>query len=73
MAMLFLRQFSGHCRALLWQEETNRYVCGLVVCPERYVSLIPARWRERFGRWISSRIATGKGCDSTIEIEDEPH
>lgn len=64
VAHVFLWQFSGRCRALLWQENENRYVCGMVVNPHRFVRLIPARLAQRFGRWCAKRIATGYGCDS---------
>lgn len=73
VAVIFLRQIKGRCRALLWQDDAGRYVCGMAVCPDRYVGLIPARWRESFGRWFASRIAVGSGCDSAIEMDDAPH
>jgi len=68
VAIVFLQQFRGRCRALLWQEEAGRYVCGMVVQPDRYSLLIPAFFRGGMGRFFASRIATGKGCDSTIEM-----
>ena len=72
VAYIFLLQFKGKCRALLWQDETNRYVCGMVVCPDRYLSLIPERLRERAGKFFASRIAAGMGCDFAAEIDDTP-
>ena len=72
VAYVFLLQFSGKCRALLWQDETGRYQCGMVVCPDRYAGLIPERWRERAGRFFASRIATGAGCDFAAEMDDSP-
>ncbi len=69
VAYAFLFQFRGRCRALLWREEERRYVCGMAVCPDRYVRLIPAGWRERSGRFFASRIAAGEGCDFAAEIE----
>lgn len=72
IATVFLWQASGSCRALLWQEAEERYVCGLVVKPDRYVHLIPARLAFRFGCWFASRIAAGQGCDSSaIEVTGE--
>lgn len=72
VAHVFLFQFSGKCRALLWQDGENRYVCGMAVCPDRYVSLIPQRWRERTGKFFASRIAAGTGCDFAAEVDEEP-
>ena len=70
VALVFLLQWRGRCRALLWQEEARRYVCGMVVCPDRYIYFLPARWRARFGSWAVTRIAAGSGCDSTLEVEE---
>ena len=69
MAFVFLRQFRGQCRALLWQDGTQSYACGLIVVPERYVTLLPRRWRGRFGKLIASHIAAGKGCDFAAEVQ----
>ncbi|MES1982868.1 MAG: hypothetical protein V4443_10380 [Pseudomonadota bacterium] len=72
VAYAFLFQFQGKCRALLWQEEGARYVCGMVVSPDRYVRLIPQRWRALSGRFFASRIAAGSGCDFHAEVTDLP-
>ena len=69
---IYLFQFRGKCRALLWQDEASRYVCGMVVCPDHYMSLIPERWREHFGKFFASRIAAGAGCDFAAEMDDTP-
>lgn len=69
VAYVFLFQFRGRCRALLWQEESSRYVCGMVACPDNYVRLFPQQWRERIGGFFASRIAAGMGCDFAAEIE----
>jgi hypothetical protein len=73
VALLFLFQRKGSCRALLWQEVTGRYVCGMVIQPDVYSSLIPKRWRQGLGTFVASRIAAGIGCDSTIEVELTEH
>jgi hypothetical protein len=70
VAFVLLFQFRGRCRALLWQEDARRYECGMVVFPDRYVRLIPERWRERVGRFIATRIAAGEGCDFSAELVD---
>jgi Fe-S-cluster-containing hydrogenase component 2 len=69
VAFLFLFQFRRQCRALLWQNLTGRYVCGMVVCPDQYVRLIPKRLRNRMGKFFASRIATEVGCDFDAEFE----
>lgn len=70
VARVFLWQLRGRCRALSWQEEMQRYVCGMVAHPDRYVTLLPRRWRARAGAFFASRIAAGAGCDFSAEIED---
>jgi len=72
VAHVFLLQFRGKCRALSWQEDASRYVCGMAVYPDRYVRLIPAKWRERSGEFFASRIAAGAGCDFAAEMDDAP-
>ena len=71
VALVFLSQFRGECRALLWQDENKRYVCGMVVCPDRYVRVIPHGFRERFGKFFASRIAAGAGCDFAAEVPND--
>jgi hypothetical protein len=42
----------------------------MVAAPQRYSLLIPASLSAVMGRFFSSRIAAGIGCDSGIEIEN---
>jgi hypothetical protein len=70
VAYLFLFQRKGRCRALLWQEENCRYACGMVICPDNYSRLIPRMFKKWVGAFIATRIAAGKGCDSSIEISE---
>ena len=72
VAHLLLLQLKGKCRALLWQDEANRYMCGMVVYPDRYVRLIPQSLRGRIGSFFASRIAAGAGCDFATEMDDIP-
>lgn len=69
VAYVFLWQFRGRCRALVWQAEAGRYVCGMVDSPDRYVRLIPARLRRCLGRFFATRIAAGDGCDCAAEVD----
>lgn len=72
VAHLLLLQLKGKCRALLWQDEASRYVCGLVVHPDRYARLIPQSLRGSIGSFFASRIAVGAGCDFAAKIDDMP-
>ncbi len=68
VACLFLLQFKGRCRALMWQEESSCYACGMVVRPDYYSHVIPRFFRRWMGAFFATRIAAGTGCDSEIEI-----
>jgi hypothetical protein len=70
VAYVFLFQFSGRCRALLWQNDTGRYVCGMVVSPDECVRLIPTRLHGFMGRFFAARIAAEYGCDFGAEVVD---
>jgi len=73
VAILFLFQRKGRCRALLWQVENARYVCGMVVQPDYFSRVIPTFSRQWAGAFFASRISAGTGCDADIEIsEPEP-
>ena len=68
VAYIFLFQRKGRCRALLWDETSNCYSCGMLVRPDYYSCLIPEFSRRWMGVFFFSRIAAGKGCDSDIEM-----
>jgi len=70
VAMVFLFQRKGACRALLWQEEEGRYACGMVRQPHRHSRLIPRILASWLGAFFATRIAAGGGCDAGIEIGD---
>ncbi|MFA7268092.1 MAG: hypothetical protein WC073_01985 [Sterolibacterium sp.] len=72
LGMVVLCQFKGACRALLWQAERCRYVCGLVDRPADYLSWLPDKLSGWAGRLAARRIAAGQGCDASIEVVDEP-
>ena len=61
-------QAGGPCPALEWHAPEQRYRCGLLSAPERYISCLPISgrgWAKRlFARWISA----GSGCDCSSEI-----
>ena len=69
VAYVFLFQRKGRCRALVWEEESNGYSCGMVVHPDDFSRWIPKFSRRWLGDYFAQRIAAGQGCDSNIEIE----
>ncbi|MFA6015330.1 MAG: hypothetical protein WC742_09710 [Gallionellaceae bacterium] len=70
VAILFLFQVSGRCRALVWQAKNFRYHCGMVIAPAQFSPLIPKKFQAPLGKFFSGRIATGTGCDCALEIDE---
>ena len=68
VAQLFLRQRHGPCRALLWQEVPQRYACGMMLAPRRFLPWLPRWLAARAGRFFARRIAAGCGCDADLEV-----
>jgi hypothetical protein len=71
VAVIFLFQRHGRCRALQWQATSSRYVCGIAVAPANYLRWLPIRLESWASRWFARRIAAGSGCDSDIEVTEE--
>lgn len=68
VARLFLFQFAGRCRALVWNDASSRYRCGMAAAPHRHSRLIPQALAPAAARFFASRIAAGSGCDADIEV-----
>lgn len=69
LGMLVSRRRRGACIALIWIEEDQRYQCGMVQAPERFVPLSGprmARWLQRLARRL---ISAGQGCDADLHAE----
>jgi hypothetical protein len=56
----------GTCTALLWDDASNRYLCGAMAQPARQLP----RGLKWAGPWLSRLarrlIAAGRGCDSSV-------
>ena len=58
------RRRRGACVALTWREPGQRYACGVLDDPGRWLPLLPPGWARALARrWI----AAGRGCDSDFE------
>lgn len=67
VGMLVSRRRTGACAALLWNEATSRYMCGLISDPHCVLGL---RWKvaTRLISGLAMRlVSAGKGCDSDAE------
>ena len=68
-ARLALLQSHGRCRALIWDEERLRYVCGLVCAPRDFLSWLPAFLAPLACRFFARFISSGSGCDSDAQVD----
>lgn len=57
------------CRALIWQEETQRYVCGMVAQPANYLGWLPRRMNGIASRVFKRWIAADTKCDADVLLE----
>ncbi len=64
VAMVFLWQRTGRCRALEWHEDAAQYRCGMLLGPERYVPALPRFLRGVMRRMVGRWIAAGTACDA---------
>jgi hypothetical protein len=49
---------------LSWDASDDRYRCGVLVAPKRWLPWLPERWARRLVlRWI----AASRGCDSDLQ------
>ena len=64
VAQFWLWQRSGACRALEWDEQQQRYWCGMVRRPAYYLRWLPQRFEAWFAGRVRRRIAADSACDS---------
>ena len=69
VARVFLWQWRGTCRALLWVEADQHYRCGMLLQPSVYLRSLPASWQAWFSRLVARWIAAGIACDSDAQAE----
>ena len=72
VARVFLWQWRGACRALIWVETDQQYRCGMLLQPSRYLRFLPASWRTGFSRLVARWIAAGTACDSDADVDVKP-
>jgi len=62
----------GACPALVWQDDAQRYVCGLLVAPADHLRWLPQHL-AKLGSALARRwIAAGAGCDCDAAESDTP-
>ena len=64
LGMWVSRRRQGECAALAWNGAEQRYRCGVVAEPARWLPWLPAGLARRLAlRWIASAA----GCDSDLQ------
>ncbi len=72
IGVLISRRRSGSCKALLWQADPPRHVCGVLTATERF-SGTRSRTVNAVLRALAARsIAAGIGCDADTEVVSDP-
>lgn len=68
-ARLRFLQRGGPCPALEWSPERERYLCGLLEHPQRYLGWLPASGEKLASRLFARWIAAGQGCDCSADVQ----
>jgi len=68
-ARLRFLQSQGPCPALEWSAEQSRYLCGLLVHPQRYLNWLPSSGVPLANRLFTRWISAGKGCDCSADVQ----
>lgn len=68
LALLWPHQ--APCRALIWSTVEQRYLCGMVNQPSRFLPWLPARLNPYTSRLFKRWIAADTVCDADVELSD---
>ncbi|MFZ6816895.1 hypothetical protein [Undibacterium sp. Ji22W] len=68
VARIFLWQWRGACRALIWSSVEGHYRCGMVVSPSEHLLWLPPFLEPLTRSLVKRWIAAGIACDSDAEI-----
>lgn len=52
------------CRALTWNDDQQRYLCGMVVAPSKHIKIIPGFADKLAAKLFKRWIAADQKCDS---------
>jgi len=72
VGVLVSRRRHGACTALLWSGAQSRYLCGMVVAPQRFLPWLRPLLQPLAARWARRLISAGKGCDAALQIQLPP-
>ncbi|MET0383550.1 MAG: hypothetical protein ABW032_09020 [Burkholderiaceae bacterium] len=67
---LISRRRTGACRALSWNADDARYVCGLAAAPRSVLPWLPRALAPPVRRLTLRWISAASGCDSSLAVVD---
>lgn len=68
--MLVSRRRHGACAALRWDEQQQRYLCGLIADSARCLPRLPGWAQRSMARLAQRSIGVGSGCDAGFEVQE---
>ena len=69
VSLALLWPHTAPCKALLWNDNDKRYLCGMVIEPSLFVKWCP-KWMDKLASKLFKRwIAAGTLCDSEVEVD----
>lgn len=70
VSLLLLWPHRKSCRALIWDDAGQRYLCGMVAQPARFLRWLPARWNDAASSLCRRWIAANTACDADVTFSD---
>ncbi|EEF22670.1 conserved hypothetical protein [Ricinus communis] len=58
------------CRALIWSDPAQRYLCGMVSEPARFLRWLPAGMNDIASRIFKRWIAADTACDADVALAE---
>ncbi|TDK66663.1 hypothetical protein E2I14_09430 [Sapientia aquatica] len=68
VSAFLLKHREGGCCALVWDQTTRQYRCGMLLTPSHYCGWLPKSLNTVTSKLIRRWIAVGVGCDSEAQI-----
>lgn len=70
VSLTLLWPHQAPCRALIWHEHKQRYFCGMVSDPARFLRWLPSRFNLAASRLFKRWIAADTACDADVELSE---
>ncbi|MFQ6405599.1 hypothetical protein ACIDE9_12600 [Methylophilus sp. 'Pure River'] len=70
VSLVLLWPHRAPCRALIWSDSAQRYLCGMVSEPARFLSWLPAGMNDIASRIFKRWIAADTACDADVALAE---